>query len=440
MFKIIGFYFSLFLIIPLSAFADFFEKAEIEVQFSQKSTKPHSPALKKLVQRVWQQREEKFSGNDGAAKVPDFLSDPTLWNLYQEHLKNAFTAAERFKKRAQEVGQDLTTLSYKPNKSGRIIFKDAKMTSLFTECYAEYEKAQQKLSRLAFILEQKEDESSLNPGQAINKAEKNEVEPLDQEENDQRLPELNSTQQAVNFTRFYYYDSSLTEEGWFRSYNSKGHILPTEELSTGFLKGHYQHYVYRFIKLNYNYNYLMFDGSQPPRFQLADYDIFTKLLSQFNEDVPFFKKDMGLPFQRSSELWARFKKVYAALHKAEGAFKRNSLLIKLGTAYQRRKIIVGKMESLRLQDSTLSFRERLAPYLKREGTLEKDLQTMMFHCLKEGFLRLKSTLMDHLDDEEFLSSFDSFQPSFVVLPYYHKIINQLDELIKPAPEIGPFKL
>jgi hypothetical protein len=396
--------------------------------------------LERLVKKVWAQRELFHSGNEVVDEAPEFLFEPTMWNQFQAHLKKAFAAAENFKKRAQEIGEDPQTLSYKPGKRGNIVFKDKKMTFLFTKCYTEYEKAQQKLSSLALWARQ-EDEKIKSSSQAVNKEKKNETERLDQEEeNSKRLPALSSAQRADDFIRRRHYDASLEEEGWFRKYNSEGHLLPTEMLSSGFLKGRYQHYLYGFIKLDNNYNYLMFNEDQPPSIGMSDYNTFTQLLSKFNKDVPFFKKDMESPFQKSSELWVKFRKFYTALLRAERSFKKNPLLVKLGTAYQRRKAIVGKMETLQLKDFSLSFREKFDPYLAREKRLEEDLQVMTFHCLKEGFSQLQASLTAPLEDEEFLESFESFEPSFAKLPYYRKIINQLDELIKPAPKIGPYTL
>lgn len=185
-----------------------------------------------------------------------------------------------------------------------------------------------------------------------------------------------------------------------------GHTALEEFLEDFFFKTIFQNYVHHFFGYDMNFDY-----QQP-------YDIqkFNTILDNLELDT----KNKSEQFNIISSLGSALK-----------SFKENQLLRKLGTAYQRMKVVVDKLS----YKTTYSKDEIIFKALTQADRLATDLQTMIFHMMKKGAELYKNNIKAAYPDQQEMKAagnfLKNFKPTWVKETYYQDIIKQLEMLMKP---------
>ena len=184
----------------------------------------------------------------------------------------------------------------------------------------------------------------------------------------------------------------------------------------------FQYYTNEFIgdELGYDviYNYEMSQGFRDFRFSPYDLKKFNALAKKFN--LP--------PFEAGQSIEALLP--YTRMIKAAiDNLKQNNLLNDLAAAYMRQKIVTEKLH----KKVAATGAAIIMPQLLRHDKYAEDLQTMIYHFLKEAYgkfiVEIKAAPQDKkLQSGNFLST---FVPSFFEYPYYAHLKSLLEVLSAP---------
>lgn len=238
-----------------------------------------------------------------------------------------------------------------------------------------------------------------------------------------RLPSLTPNQQEAGVRESKkFYAPGLD----YDLLHKQGNTIDKSFLENFFWKTIFQFYTTKFTGYDFTYNYLMFENKSL-KIKNYDYSKFADLAKQFKFKAPIDEDDIY-------ELIPLVKKIKTAIE----SFKDNELLKKLGIAYQRRKIVVEKINKLltdkKESGATQEELESISKILYEQDRLATDLQTMIFYMMKEAY---EKYIQDFSEKEHELKD---FVPDFIKAPYYKEIKSKLDELTSPVNSINGFSL
>lgn len=196
-----------------------------------------------------------------------------------------------------------------------------------------------------------------------------------------------------------------------------GHVMPNELLAEFFFNTVFQYYVRRCTGLDPNYNYRQLPGLMAS-LTLFDRNLLLDLCGPLDLAVPETSQDLA-PLLACIE----------ALNQANRSWRDNALLKELGIAFMRQKIVVEKLAQAVGKGSTPEQREARHQLTLVRDRLVQDLQTMIFHLMKEGFaaftVRLKAEGEDRKASRGLCTA--EFVPAFLQEPYYKNLTEYLPE-------------
>lgn len=215
--------------------------------------------------------------------------------------------------------------------------------------------------------------------------------------------------------------------------HGQGHILPPKQLGSLFLGTVFRFYVRQFLGYDFSYNY---DGLLQEKKQGL------KLLSYQKRKIRESCVFMGM--DSLEENLPEFLKLINTIQKGFEAFQKNQELVDLGIAYMRQKVVVEKLHTVleKLGKSDPAQSEKVQKLMYKHDRYAIDLQTMIFHWMKDGFAEFakhnkKPPLGEHGVQGAFL---ERYQPEFLDAPYYHGIMEHLKEWMAPIPKVDGIDL
>lgn len=244
-----------------------------------------------------------------------------------------------------------------------------------------------------------------------------------------RLPRLTDEQMLAGAVldaphyKFYIIQPGSME---FKKLHSEGNMADRQFLADVFFKTIFQYYTKDYLYnrgFDLEYNYLMF---KDPNLKVRKYDLskFKSLAKLFNMSIPQTREDINELVQTSL-----LEQLIMSFPQAVDMLKQNKLLQQLGIAYMRQKIVTEKLQTL-----VRTVGEQILPLLLKHDRFAIDLQTMIYHFMKEAYEKYIDNLKAAQTDpqrkaaQEFLAT---FVPSFTQYPYYNEILPRLGELSQP---------
>jgi hypothetical protein len=247
------------------------------------------------------------------------------------------------------------------------------------------------------------------------------------------LPTLTAEEQAAGVSGSKFYAPELREKGLYSVLHDKGNTTHQDFLTDFFFKSLFQNYIERFLGYDLSYNYAMI--TNPENKTIRPYDI-----RKFNRLYTFIDPRISITLERPENALKEVKANETQLttvQKAIDMLKHNDILRELGTAYQRNKIVVEK-----IQDSV-----RSNPQLQKElyiyDRITTDLQTMIFNFMKEAtseFLSNYRAAATPAQRENACDFLETFRPSWLEKPYYKTLLKNIQLLMFPREVPGSLTL
>ena len=208
------------------------------------------------------------------------------------------------------------------------------------------------------------------------------------------------------------------KEGEYWELHNRGYEIYEDFLKRIFLGTVFQFYTYILIGYDMNYNYTQFKdySLKPKSYDLRKFGVLAKdLLSKPLKDI----KEIA----ENDKLWA-------GIQTAIDNLKQNQLLLDLGIAFERQKIVVEKLEQLLRKNPS----EEIQRNLLEIDRIDIDILNMIYYFMKESYEEFKSKLAKTATVDEAIRATDflaTFKPEFINWPYYYDIITQLNRLKQP---------
>ena len=222
-------------------------------------------------------------------------------------------------------------------------------------------------------------------------------------------------QERLEKARYYSISKDL-----FYQLHKEGNVCDPAFLLRIFFGSMFQYYTHEFLGIDMTYNYQ----------QLID--LTYPLLQYEKENLTGIASKIGLLFTQND--LKQMLCIIDTFFKAIDRFKQNELLQKLAAAYMRQKIVTEK-----LQMAVEKGKADLVSFLLKHDRYAIDLQTMIFHFMKEAYGQYTARATEAIKHNREIQPADfltTFIPSFVHDPYYARIFEELENLSRPMPIVG----
>lgn len=229
-----------------------------------------------------------------------------------------------------------------------------------------------------------------------------------------KLVALTEDEQAAGVIGNQYYNTGKLD---FTTLHREGHTIDKSFLKNFFFYSIFQNYIYRFLNYDMRFNYqedLLKEDPSLEKWRSLSVNFGLGLLLK------------GITQKQYDNLSLLIQVIPHALD----AFKKNKLLENLGIAYQRMKIVVEKLAN----QLTINPDEVLVRALYAADRIATDLQTMIFHFMKEGMEKYQQQFRSAKSDEEKINAgnfLETFTPVWIEKPYYKKIIENINNFMQP---------
>ena len=213
----------------------------------------------------------------------------------------------------------------------------------------------------------------------------------------------------------------------FKKLHAEGNIVGEQFLLDGFQKTLFQYYTFLILGFDLTQNY------KNIKYLQQDAVLFKDFANPFNP-APFRVKYTSQTVEgKSQDIMYLLKPYIPSIFEAIDKLKQNILLKDLGIAYMRQKIVVEKIYTcIEAGNSSLQ------PLLIKQDRYAEDLQTMIYHFMREAYASytskfgtLPSKTKAPAPDNAFLIT---YVPTFTQEPYYAAIISKLKELGAPKSD------